>query len=237
MAINLDSFLPKSEQTPVNSGNQPILWIDGSDHSNLILNGNNEVFGFLDKSFIGGRFVQLDFSSSVSIPVLGRLKNRSAFVGTPVNGIYGVDFFAPTSELVIFVTYFNNDGVIITNGAGDFVIDSSGISVSGASASPAELSDSDYHILALKWDAVSGDLFVKFDDQDGSVVDNDTTLLSGSIGGGPSDIYFLNNVGVASGTTGSVGEVIIYGKSLSDLQFNRVGKYLCTKWGLLWSDI
>jgi catechol 2,3-dioxygenase-like lactoylglutathione lyase family enzyme len=225
MARNLDSFLPKSEQTPLDVG-IPVFWMDASDSRSYIKNGSGEVLGGVEKSPFAGRFGQ--DSPGGTAPVMTTINGRSAFI--PNDGFRSPGANIPKNEVVVFIVFSDNDGTLLENSSSDIVFSTTASQISGADGGAlAELADDEAHIMLATWDVVSGDLFVKFDDQDGVVVDNDTSLITSGV---VSERWFA---GVTTG--GTVGEVIVYANSLNTLNLNRLGKYLCTKWNLLWSGI
>lgn len=233
MSRNLDSFLPKSERTPMDAG-FPIIWVDGSDSSARILNGNNEVLGGVDKSFYR-HSIEQSTPGAASHPSLRMLGNRSAFTTSNVNGLLLKNAIVPSVEVTMFFVYDDNDGTLIESDSGDIIVSATAITVgSAAGAAPAKLSDADPHILMVRWDAVSGALVYKIDEDAAVTLDTNTTRITTGIA---EPWFLLNTDGQNDGVTGAVGEIIVYGTFLPNFQVNRLGKYLCTKWNGLWSDI
>ena len=232
MSISRDSFLPQSEQTPKNVG-IPLFWVDGSDTTRLIINGNNEVLGGFDKSEFRHRLRQSSPSVG-SPPSLRFFSRRSGFTTTNVNGL-ALEFpFSPISEVTLFFTYDNNDGTLLENDDASIVVSDSVITVGSATgAAPAKLSDDDPHVLVVYWSTSDGKLWYKFDEDTPVTLDTNTSRMTGT----SQNWALLNNFAQNNGVTGVVGEIIAYGSLLQPFQINKVGKYLCTKWDLHWSDI
>ena len=233
MSRNLDSFLPKSEMTPMDVGN-PFIWMDASDTAHRVLNNNNEVVGFFDKGRVGTYFGQ-QVPGAASHPSVKMLGNRSAFTTTAINGFKStIALPLPLTEVTMFFVYDDNDGTLLETESEGLVVSDAAITVGSATgAAPAKLSDADPHILMVHWDAVSGQLYYKFDEDAKVLLATNTTRLSvaGEV------VYVMNTDGANNGVTGAVGEVIVFPTRLQDFQINRVGKYLCTKWNGLWSDV
>jgi len=232
MSRNLDSFLPKSEMTPFDVG-LPLLWMDAADASHRFLNGNNEVIGFFNKGLAGTYFRQ-SAPSAISHPSIKMLGNKSAFQTTNINGFFGAAVPMPLAEVTMFFVYDDNDGTIIESETANVIVSTTAITVGSATgAAPAKLSDDDPHILMVHWNAADGELYYKIDEDAQVLLDTNTTRLTAGV----DDMYLMNTDGQNDGTIGAVGEVLMYGTKLSTLKMNRVGKYLCTKWNGLWSDV
>lgn len=236
MSRNLDSFLPKSEQTPRDAGS-PVLWYDGDDTSARILTGSNEIFGGFEKSRYENRLEQIDVTAT-NWPSVGTIGARAGMQGSTLNGLRAAGTAVPTVEYTSFAVYSDNDDFIHANNTNEFWIRDDTVKVSDVtSASQPKLTDGEAHIIMVRWGvtqgATPGDVVVKFDDDDAVIVGNTTTRVE--------EVSFWWNIGnsVAAnlGTTGVVGEVIVYPTFLPDFQVNRLGKYLCVKWNLLWSDV
>ena len=232
MSVSRDSFLPQSEQTPRDAG-IPLFWVDASDSTRRIINGNHEVLGGYDKSEFRHRMRQSSPSVG-SPPSLRAFGKRQGFTTSTVNGL-ALEFpFSPISEVTMFFVYDDNDGTLLENDDASIVVSDSAITVGSATGvAPAKLSDDDPHILVVYWSASDGDLWYKFDNDSPVVLDTDTTRLAGS----SQNWALLNNFAQDDGVTGVVGEIIVYGSRLQSFYLNRVGKYLCSKWELNWSDI
>jgi hypothetical protein len=232
MSRNLDSFLPKSEMTPFDVG-LPLLWMDAADSSQRFLNGNNEVIGFFNKGFAGNYFAQ-STPGAASHPSIKMLGNKAAFQTTNINGFKGLAVPMPLSEITMFFVYDDNAGTILESENASLIVSDAAITVGSATgAAHAKLGDDDPHILMVHWNAANGELWYKFDEDDSALLDTNTTRLSAAT----DDIYLMNTDGQDDGTIGAVGEIIVYGTKLPTFQMNRVGKYLCTKWNGLWSDV
>lgn len=237
MARNLDSFLPKSDAAPNDAG-IPVLWFDADDRGNQILNSNNELLGGFTSDPFRNRFGQIDPANATSPQIVSQGSRRSV-LGTPADGVLVPGAIIPKNEVTLFLVYYGNDDGMLANDGGDIVINDSAIVVSGVSESTAgvdRLDDDDGHILLVKWDAVSGECFVKFDDQDGFVsASTSTAEITAGISG--NSWHVANDDSGTAGTTGRVGEAIVYANTINDLHINRLGRYLCAKWNLLWSDV
>jgi hypothetical protein len=232
MSSNRDSFLPQSEKTPIDVG-IPIFWVDASDASRRIVNGNHEVLGGFEKSEFKHRMRQSSPSVG-SPPSLRSFGKKQGFTTSVVNGL-ALEFpFSPISEVTMFFVYDDNNGTLLENDDGSIVVSDSEITVGSATgAAPAKLSDNDPHILVIYWSTSDGNLWYKFDGDSPVILDTDTTRLSGT----SQNWALLNNFAQDNGVTGVVGEIILYGSRLQSFHINRVGKYLCSKWDLNWSDI
>ena len=232
MSRNLDSALPKSEMTPRDVG-FPYLWVDAADSTKRVLNTSNELIGVVDKSHFGHYFGQ-SVPGAASHPSATVLGSKGAFTTTAINGLFAAGVPMPLTEVTMFFVYDGNDGTLLETEAEGLVVSDAAITVGSATgAAPAKLSDADTHILMVYWDAASGELWYKFDEDAKVLLDTDTTrltLLS-------DDVYLMNTDGDNNGVTGAVGEIIMYPTKLPAFQMNRVGKYLCTKWNALWADV
>jgi hypothetical protein len=231
MAVNR-GFLPNSaDATPLAAG-KILSWYDFADLSTLITNSpsENRISYVMDKGPFN-MLLETDSSTGTAIevaafPSVGRTCAKGNGSNFFVDGS-SINVASPVSQFTCFCVFSDNGGTLFNYDGGGIVASTSSVVVNGNSvAAPAELSDDDAHIMMLQWDYVSGDVVIKFDEQDSAVINNETSRFSAGFTG----------IELVSGTV-LFGEFIMFSDFLQALQVNRVGNYLCRKWGLTWSDV
>ena len=136
------------------------------------------------------------------------------------------------------------DGVVVSlfGTTEQFELSSDRIDVAGlGGASPQALDDGQPHIVVVKWDVLTSDLFAKVDDDTSFTLLDDSSaspVIEENLGLAIGDLQ-VSLRGFADGdqSGGDFGELLVYPKVLTDADVNRLGNYFRDKWGANWLDL
>ena len=230
------SLTPAVAELPHNVGNV-YTWIDAYNSPVFERTvAGNDVRSI--KSFTSLNSALITVTTKASDPIFANISTgRQMLVGNASNGFTGTLMSGPSHALSMFAVVKGTAGTYISyaTDAGSFEANLGTIDIGGAVAYPVvgTIDDDVMHIVMARWDSDSGSVEVKVDDEDlTEVATGITTPLENA-----TDIGVMQTDAGADGLVGELGEVIVWGNRLTDDQVNIVGKTLCNKWGLTWSNV
>lgn len=138
----------------------------------------------------------------------------------------------PVSEMTAFFV-LKGDGTKVFYEVGTIVFDTvkvtvgGGTAVYGSTSLALAVNDDAPHILVIKWDAASGDVYAKVDDSVMELIQTGRTTAETS----------ASSSQIGGTFDGVLGEVMVAGTLFDADQVNAVGQYLCNKWQIRWADV
>lgn len=217
------------------------VWYDGADLSTYIPNATDEgqITQWTDKSNFahnanpnggtakptyentdttatnGHGYLEFDGNDNLSINPFTAVTSASAFTIFIVGALgttTGTQYFGST----------NNGGLSIFSNGTNFAANVAGDTATGTTAI-----DTDWHIHTLVYNGSGTSLLYRLDKND------EATAIPGGSTQATSDTYYIGARDPStSNLTGYVGEVIMFNRVLSPVEYANVENYLATKWGL-----
>lgn len=164
--------------------------------------------------------------------VVGSINGLQALTGHYTDVLKGTSIVGVPGQFTAFVVMQGSAPDVVLD-LGDMKVWNTKVDTGGGSATYSDSAASgDPVILVVRWSNANGKVQAKVND--GDFVQSAGTLSS--FNGNPSVVYVSGTTGPA-GFDGNLGEVMLSPDYMDFAEMNAVGKYLCEKWQISWTDI